>query len=351
MTFFLGSQKNLVYLVLVFALGGCIGKAPEEGIHYDQKDERPPSAAKILGQDVDMADLLEGSYLEYYQLQEKEYRFKKNRLDRLVQEKILQAEAKKLNINPEEFLNKYVLKGPVKVTSAELDQFIKEKNIDKNQIDSSTRKQMEDFLIAQKREKKIADYLGKQTKTAPVEIYFKRPAFILPKEEVVRPTVGYTNAKAKLIEVVDYQCDACRTVSNKVDQLRKKYGRDIEVSYLYFPGIKRDEGRLSAEAAICGFRLNPEKFWNFHSALMALTKAPDKNDVVNLAAKNGMDKTKFTNCLDQKDGAKDLRDHFKTANKIGVHTSPLIILNGEVILPETSMSDIEAKVNDLMNSN
>lgn len=348
----LNFQKK--YLLIVFTLSlmmsACIGKS-SEGIHYAQKDERPPSAAKILGQDIDMADLLEGSNLEYYQLQDKEYRFKKNQLDRLVQEKILQSEAKKANIGVEELLNKQILKGPVKVSSSEVDQFIKEKNIDKNQVDATARKQMEDFLIAQKREKKISEYLGKLTKTAPIEVYFKRPSFILSKEKVVRPTVGYTNAKIKLIEVVDYQCESCRTVSNKIELLRKKYGRDIEVSYLYFPGEKRNEGRLSAEAAICGFRIKPEAFWDFHVTLMALTKPPEKNDVINLAAKLGMDKNKFAGCLQQKEGDKDLAEHFSTANKMGVRSSPLIILNGEVILPDASMSDIEAKVKDWISSN
>lgn len=341
-------KTTLNLLKISFALCfviGCVAKAPEK-IQYEQKDEKPPLAAKILGQEVDMNDLLEGSALEHFQIQEKEYRFKKERLDRLVRAKVLETEAKKLKINADELINKHILKGPIKVSASEVDQFIKEKNIDKNQVDGTARKQMEDFLIAQKREKKITDYLAKLTSQAPVEVYFKRPVFNLPKEQIARPTEGYTNAKIKMIEVIDYQCEACRLVTSKIEQLRKNNSRDIEVSYLYFPGEGRTEGRLSAEAAVCGFRQKPEAFWGFHRALMALKKAPEQSEILALAGKHGLDKAKLEECLNKKIGAADLRQHFEFANKLGVRASPLIILNGEVLVPDTPMADMQSKIKE-----
>ena len=339
-------NKLILCLFIIFSATLFSCTREPEGIHYEQKESSPQMAAKIFGQEISTEELIDGGRLEYFQIQERDYRFKKDRLDQVVHNKILTEEAKKKNISVDELMDKHILKDPITASSGEIDKFIKEKNLDKTHVDSAARKQIESFLVVQKKEQKVKQYIAKLTAEFPVEIYFKRPTFIWPKEKMSRPTAGSPNAKVKIIEVADFQCESCKKIANKTEQIRNKYGNSVLVSYLYFPGNNRTEGRASAEAALCGFRQSANSFWKFHDLLMGLQQVPSKDSLIALGVKAGLNKTKLEDCIAKQESAIDLREHFNFANALGVRSSPIFIINGEVFNADFPIENIFAKINE-----
>lgn len=338
----------LAFAFAIYFTASCTRKS-NDGIQYEQKEHNNQAAAKVMGQEISTSELLDGAQLEYFQIQLHEYRFKKERLDQIVRNKILSEEAKRLNISVDELMDKHILKDPITVSSSEMDRFISDKKLDKKQIDSSIQKQLEEFLKVQKREQKVNHYLAKLTGKLPVEIYFKPPVFSWPKEKIARPTKGSSKAKVQIVEVADFQCAACKKVANKMDQIYKKYGQDVAVSYLYFPGENRTDGRASAEAALCGFRQNANSFWKFHDLLMATEHTPSKNEIINLGVKSGLNKEALEKCIANQESSIDLREHFNFANKIGIRSSPVIIINGEVVAADLPIENIFTKINETLN--
>lgn len=100
------------------------------------------------------------------------------------------------------------------------------------------------------------------------------------------PTLGDPHAEQVLVELIDYTCPHCRKLHPFVHQAAERYGENVcfviyhvPLSRHCNPYVKMDQSlhRTAcdyAKLAISVWKLNPEKFSEFHNWLMAGEKAP-----------------------------------------------------------------------------
>lgn len=95
--------------------------------NYITKDAapRPGVLAKIGDEEITEEMLIGDEKSSFFELQKREYELRMQRIERLLVEKLVGAEAKKAGMSLDDYLNKKVLSGDVKIPDAEYNAFVK----------------------------------------------------------------------------------------------------------------------------------------------------------------------------------------------------------------------------------
>jgi protein-disulfide isomerase len=209
-------------------------------------------AAKINGEEITEEQLIGDAQLEMLQLKKQEYDLKMNQLNKLIQERVLGAEAKKEGVaSTEEYINKKVIKGEIKISDAEYQKFVKEKNIPKENINDQVKGRIFDYMKDQKKEEMIQAVVAKLTKGSPVEVYFKKPKSNIQVDAGDSPFAGGENAKVTIVEFSDFQCPFCSRAGKTVSELKKKYGNKVKIVFKHFPLPMHPNAGPTSEASMC----------------------------------------------------------------------------------------------------
>jgi len=150
-------------------------------------------------------------------------------------------------------------------------------------------------------------------------------AFFDPKIAFV---TGPENAKTTLAEFFDYNCPYCRASVPALKKFYEAHKKDTRFAFIEFP-IKGENSELAARAAIAA-RQQPDKYLDFHFALMEGHEMVTPDVVFAAAKKVGLDLGKLS--ADMKNPAIDkaIKDAHALAEKTGINATPTFILNGRV---------------------
>lgn len=141
-------------------------------------------------------------------------------------------------------------------------------------------------------------------------------------------------AKVAIVEFTDYECPFCkRHVTETYGELIKQYvdtGKAIYVVRdfpLYFHDPNATEQALAAE---CVQELGGDKkYFEFHDAIFAATtsnKGLAKSKLYDLAAGVGVDKAKFTSCLDTEKYKEEVQKDIADGQAAGVSGTPGFVI-------------------------
>ncbi len=155
---------------------------------------------------------------------------------------------------------------------------------------------------------------------------------------------GDKNAKVTLIVYSDTECPFCKIYHQTVNKIIDSYGRDNKVSFVYrhFPISYGDrplhkKAAKEAEATECAAELGGnDVFWKYIDELYKITPSNDGLDPAKLpeiATTVGLDKVKFTTCLDSGKYADKIKESFDKSQKAGAKGTPYTIIKykGEYI--------------------
>lgn len=319
--------------VAVFSIGGCSNDSANAKPNLVFKD--PPTAeavAKIGEETINMDQLVGDQKIQYLEIKKREYEFKMERLKAIMTEKLIAQEAKKENMSVEDYTNKKVLKGEIKVTDQEYDKFVKEKKIPENQINPQIKERIKAYLVEQKKDNLIQQLLAKLTKKSPVEVYFKKPKSDIQVDIASAPVSGPEKAPVTIVEFSDFQCPFCARAAETMGQIRDKYKGKVKFAYKHFPLSFHKEAMPAAEAAMCVYDQDKEKFWKFHEA--AFKGQKDGLAAANLekwAKESGANVDKYKECVAANKYKEAIEKDLAYGETLGVRSTPTFFINGEIV--------------------
>ncbi|MBI3534660.1 MAG: thioredoxin domain-containing protein [Deltaproteobacteria bacterium] len=287
-----------VLFVILFACSNQTAKAKPQFIFKD-----PPRAgivAKIGNEEISEEALISDDKLDFFELKKKEYELKMDRLNKLLVDKLIGAEAKKAGLSTEEFINKKVVGSDIKITEKEYQKFVKDKRLPENQINAQIKEKIFSYMKTTKRQESIDAYVAKLTKSTPIEVFFKKPRMNVQVEVGNAPTFGGTSAPVTIVEFSDFQCPYCSRVVDTVSDIKKKYGKKVRFAFKHFPIPGHTLAKPASEASMCVNEQSTDKFWKYHDKMF---KNQDKLDNANLekyAKEVGADMKKFNECINSK---------------------------------------------------
>ena len=142
---------------------------------------------------------------------------------------------------------------------------------------------------------------------------------------------GPADAKKTLVEFYDYDCPYCRASLPAVKKFYEAHKNDTRFSFIEFP-IKQLHGESAMQAARASLaaRRQPDRYMDFHFALLGQEETVTEDMIFAEAARAGMDVNKLK--VDMKDPVIEtaLKASIDFAHKVGVDGTPTFVFNGKL---------------------
>jgi len=347
-----GTRKKYISLSLVVGLtsaltfvviSACTGQAKAKPNFVHKDAPKPGVVAKIGDEEITEDALIGTDKFDFFELKKREYDLKMDRLNKLLVDKLVGAEAKKAQMPLDDYINKKVVGGEIKISDSDYKKFVADKHIPESQINPQIKERIMNYLQTLKKQDKITEYVAKLTKGKPVEVYFNKPKIQVDVEVGQSPVFGKKDAPITVVEFSDFQCPFCSRAADTVTQLKKKYGSKVKIAFKHFPLPMHQQARPAAEASLCINDQSSDKFWKFHDIVF---KNQDKLDQANLekyAKDSGADMTKFGECVKSKKFSEMVQKDLDYGEKIGVKSTPTFFVNGQIVsgaVPIDTFSEI-----------
>ena len=328
----------------VAVIVACTDQAKAKPNFVTKDAPKPGVAAKIGGEEISEEALIGDDKLDFFELKKREFELKMDRLNKLVVDKLVGSEAKKEHMSTEDYINKKVVKGDIKISDKEYNAFVKEKRIPESQLNPQIKERITSYLQTQKRSEVLNNYVAKLTKSQPVEVYFAKPKMEVKVDVGSSPVWGKADAPVTIVEFSDFQCPFCSRGAEVVTEIKKKYGeKKVKIAFKNFPLPMHREAKPASEMAMCVNEQGVEKFWKFHDLAFKNQDKLDEASLTKYAKDSGADPAKATECFKAGKFKDVVAKDMEYGEKTGVRSTPTFFINGQLVsgaVPIESFSEI-----------
>ena len=144
---------------------------------------------------------------------------------------------------------------------------------------------------------------------------------------------GNPNAPIVIVEYSDFECPFCKNFHETMNKIMADYGKDGKVAWVYrqFPIVQlHPNAPKIAAASECVANLGKnDAFWKFADFVFgerAINAPTDMTRLPEYAEKSGVDKAKFTACVDAGTYTSQITSDINLAAKAGAKGTPYSIL-------------------------
>jgi protein-disulfide isomerase len=264
-------------------------------------------------------------------LEEQIYNLKRQRVEALINEKLLAKEAAKRGVSVPALLDAEVISKVGLVTEQEIEKVFQESRDKLKGEESNLREQirgrLQNFKLAAKRE----EFLKSLRSQAKVVVNLKPPPVLrIAMSADSALSKGPAKAPVTIVEFSDFHCPFCRRVIPTLAQLESKYGDKIKLVFRDFPIESLHPGAAKAhEAARCAN--DQGKFWAYHDKLFASPPTSRPETFKELAKEIGLNPKAFETCLNSGKYQAAIKEDIAEGNRVGVIGTPAFFINGRQI--------------------
>jgi protein-disulfide isomerase len=281
--------------------------------------------ATVAGQPIYEEELAPLIQAQMRKVLTQEYEIKSKALEKLIEQKLLRAEADRKGILPQKLLEQEVNSKVPEPSDAEVEAYyLAQKDRLKRPL-HEVKVQLRSGLKRARLEQTRQDYFKQLREKASVAILL-RP----PKTDVAYDTArlrGNPEAPVTIVEFSDFQCPYCRTVQLTLTTLLSKYGGRVKLAFRDFP-LRRlhPQAQKAAEASRCAAEQG--KYWEYHDLLFANPSALDTESLSEHARTLGLNGKQFDSCLAGSKYAAKIERDLAEGRAAGVSGTPGFFVNG-----------------------
>jgi protein-disulfide isomerase len=278
--------------------------------------------AEVNGDKLTVADLEQKEATELLQSRYKYYQAERKALDDLIDQHLLEMQARKENLTVDQLLQREVT-SKLKIDPTEDQLRIYYEGVDTDQPFEAMREQILQHIREARQTKARAAYLKTLRSQAQISIALTSPT--APVELTRSPVRGNRDAPVVLVEFADYQCPYCQKIHPDLEKLQKEYGNRLALVYKDYPLPMHPYAQKAAEAARCAGVQG--KFWEFHDMLFAGKKLQPA-DLKEQAHTLNLNEQQFDKCIVEGLEAADVEKDAAEARSLGITGTPSFFING-----------------------
>ena len=281
--------------------------------------------ATVGGQPITEDDLLPSVASKLISLRNLEYQMKKQALDNLIDQRLLEAEAKRKGMSADKFLEQEVDTKVAEPTDAELNAYYLAQKAELNRPLNEAKAQLEPSLKQAKVQQARQAFYAHLREQAKVVVLLSPPQV----EVSVDPARVRGNPKAKvmIVEFSDFQCPYCGGVQATLQSVLAKHPDTVALAYRDMPMSKiHPLARKAAEAARCAGEQG--KFWEYHDLLFADQSKLDQDGLMDKARTLKLDEQRFESCLGSEKFKAQIQQDSQDGMRAGVSGTPGFFING-----------------------
>jgi protein-disulfide isomerase len=269
----------------------------------------------------DLLPSVEGQLLP---LRNQEYEIKRKALDAVIDQKLLEAAAKKKGLTADQLLAQEVDSKVQQPSDAEIEGYYMalRERINRPLVDVKT--QLRDSLMQTKIQQARQEYSKTLRTDSKIVVLLSAPRVEVAYDPArVR---GNPKAPVMIVEFSDFQCPYCHQVEPAIKQVLAKYGDKVSFAYRDFPLRQiHSQAEISAEASRCA--LEQGKYWEYHDQLFTASKL-EKDALIDYARNLNLDDKQFESCLTSEKYKTQIDKDLEEGRKAGVTGTPGFFING-----------------------
>jgi protein-disulfide isomerase/uncharacterized membrane protein len=309
-------------IILIFSIGSLFFIYRENVSEFKVVSETNDDsiAAKVNGDVITMEEVEHPLIQSIYSLRTKIYQLKKDRLEQLIRERLINKQAKLKGMSDKELIN-LILKD-------------KSDNFDVKFEQS-------------KKEEKLIKYADSLKPNCNIKVFLQPP--VLPVLNVPitdDPYLGDQGAPVVVIEFSDYMCPACRKGHKIAESIKEKYKNRIHWVFKDYPLEQHKGADRMAEAAHCAN--DQGKFWQYQDFLFSSENNPGPEEFKRYAQSLGLDEKKIIKCINNRKYRPKVEENVKHGKEIGISATPTYIINDQMISGALSYEKFEELIEEAL---
>jgi predicted DsbA family dithiol-disulfide isomerase len=258
-------------------------------------------------------------------------------VDRIIEDKLLQAEAEKRHISKDDLLAKEIQQNITEPSAEEVENFYTENKQRITKPKEEVIPQIKKYLRQQQESELREAFFGR------LEMEHRVVRLIEPlRFNVVgagRPATGPASAPVVLVEFSDFQCPYCKRFSTTIKEVVKQYGDKIHLVFRQFPLTSiHANAQKAAEASLCADAQG--HFWEMHDLLFQNQNSLRDEDLKSKAGQLGLDTAAFNTCLDSKQFSGKINEDVRAGSAAGVEGTPALFINGRFLYGSRTAQEI-----------
>jgi protein-disulfide isomerase len=259
------------------------------------------------------------------------YEGRKNALDAIVADMLIEQAAKANGVSPEQFRQSEVARRIKPVTDADVSAFYQQNQA---QIQGRALVEMtpaiQRYLEQQQRDTAYQALVAELRKAGPAV----KLVIDAPRSNVTvgadDPVLGKPAAPVTIVEFSDFQCPFCARVRPTLKSLYDAYGDRVRIVWKDFPLTAiHPQAFVAAQAGNCAREQG--KFWEYHDKLFANQQALQPEFLKRYAAETGLDAATFNACLDTAKYSDRVQQQIGAGTTLGVSATPSVFINGRML--------------------
>ena len=300
------------------------------GFSFPVRAQKSESLAVVNGDAITAEEIDKALAPQLTKLEEQIYNLKRQKVEALINEKLLEKEAAKRGLSVPALLDAEVTAKVGLVTEQEIESYQANKAQIKGQ-ESQVREQIRSYLQNQKLQTRREAFLQSLRSQAKVVINLKPPAVLRVDVKADRaPFKGNANAPVTIVEFTDFHCPFCKQALPTLAQLESRYGDKVRIVFRDFPIDSLHPGaRKGHEAARCASEQG--KFWPYHDKLFANAPKASAENLKAYAKEVGLDVRAFEKCFSSGKYQAAVQKDIEEGTRAGVTGTPAFFINGRVI--------------------
>jgi protein-disulfide isomerase len=311
----------ITLIILSLAFSGCIKKSG------GGNDEENTVFATVNGKEIKGKDVLGKVKNDLAELARNAYEIKRRATEEVVQQTILEEEAKKQGTTIDKLFSQFDSLREKEVGKDDIQGFLKQRNIDEKKLTKQEKESIPQIIKMQRVYEARQRYVSELRAKSNVQFKLTKP---MEKADVANgkgTPRGGANAKVTIIEFSDFQCPFCARGRQRLDEIRQKYGDKVKVYFRQFPLESiHPMAFKAAEASLCA--QDQGKFWEYHDVLFDNQTKLDEKSLKEYAKQLKLDDKAFAECLSSGKKAMDIRKDMEDGSKVGVNSTPTFFVNG-----------------------
>jgi protein-disulfide isomerase len=290
-------------------------------------------AAQVGEEIISLEEIQKALKPQLAEVERARYKLIDEKLEELIAEKLLAAEAKRRGLTVDALLKQEVSAKAPKVTDQEVASFIEQ---NRNRLvkgdDAELKLKVWEYLRDLKINQQRGEYVRELRAKAGVKVYLEDPTAVK-----VDPNKGFSrgpqDAPIAIVEFSDFQCPFCQAAVATVQQLMAQNPGKVRWVFRDFPIPSLHPLAPKAhEAARCA--AEQEKFWEYHDLLFERAprlSPPDLKQYARDAKLNGQD---FDQCFDSGKHQSTVAADVEEGTRLGVGDlgTPTFFINGRLIV-------------------
>jgi protein-disulfide isomerase len=324
--------RKLFIIAFLIIAGSFSSRAAGVAQQTPAKNTETP-AAKVGDETISIEEIQRSLQTELTQIERERHRLIEEKLDQMIAEKLLAAEAKRRGIAVEELLKQDVSGKAPKATDAEIDAFIAENRGRLSQPDDpQLRLKIWEYLQGQKVSQQREEYIRELRAKSGVTVYLQEPAGLRAQMDSAKGFVrGAKDAAVTIVEFSDFQCPFCQAAIATINQLLTQYSGKIKLVFRDFPIANLHPLAPKAhEAARCAAEQG--KFWEYHDVLFERSPRLSPTELKQYARELKLNGEEFDKCLDSGKSQAAIASDMQDGTRLGASGTPTFFINGRMIV-------------------